>query len=149
MEVTLGTDDVARVSISEDISCDSSSKSGSEHSVEIKRKPVQVDINNAEFTISPSNKRKISETLIKRLSDPSCPEESSKVEKVKKTLVDSSPTSSISPSKSQTDMLIEKFKGVVQHKIVDFAESSEQEVDSNEEDVQIKDVQSTKKSKNC
>lgn len=124
MEVTLGGDDVARVSISEDISYDSSSKSGSENSVEIKRKPVQVDIDNAEFTISPSNKLKMSDTLIKRLSDSSSSEDCLKVEKLKKNLVIDSPqSSSTSPNKSQTDILIEKFKDVIEHRVVDFNHS--------------------------
>lgn len=129
MEVTLGKDDVAKVSISEDISCDSSTKSGSsENSIELKRKPVQVDIDNAEFTISPSNKLKISDTLIKRLSDSSSPEDepSQRVENVKKSLVAAESTCSTnsgsSTSKSHTDKLIEKFKDVVEHSVVDFKE---------------------------
>lgn len=140
MEVTLGNDDVARVSISEDVSCDSSSKSStSENSVELKRKPVQVDIdNNAEFTISPSNKLKISDALIKRLSDAS-DDSPPKVDRVKKNLVvdESPPRSSMSPSIAESEMISEKFKEVVEDEVVDLKvplnEESSTEISTSEE----------------
>ncbi|KAG5896809.1 hypothetical protein JTB14_032053 [Gonioctena quinquepunctata] len=112
MEITLGNDDIGCVSISENISPPNgdSSRSGSDYGVEIKRKPVQVDIDNAEFSISPSSKLKISDQLIKRLSDAG-----DKIEGVKKSIVE---------KKSQTDILIEKFQDVVQHEVVDFNQPS-------------------------
>ncbi|KAJ8939928.1 hypothetical protein NQ318_007856 [Aromia moschata] len=117
MEITLGNDDIACVSISENMSSSSSesSKSGSEHSLESKKKPVQVDIENTELTISPSNKLKISDKLMKRLSDTDENVESTqKVNDVKRALMEKSPT----------DILIEKFKGVVEHEIIDFGQPS-------------------------
>ncbi|KAJ8933728.1 hypothetical protein NQ314_013858 [Rhamnusium bicolor] len=117
MEITLGNDDIGCISISENISNHSeSSKSGSDYNLENKRKPVQVEIENAEFTISPANKIKISDKLIKRLSDGGENTSSSaKVEETKKASVG---------KKSPTDILIEKFKGVVEHEIVDFSQPS-------------------------
>ncbi|KAJ8980077.1 hypothetical protein NQ317_009433 [Molorchus minor] len=118
MEITLGNDDVGCVSISENMSSSSSesSKSSSDHSLETKKKPVQVDIENTEYTISPSNKLKISDKLIKRLSDgDENTNNSQKVVEVKKTIPE---------KKSPTDILIEKFKGVVEREIINFSEPS-------------------------
>nr|CAI5841505.1 unnamed protein product [Callosobruchus analis] len=124
MEVSLGNDDISCFSMTGKTSPVSSevSKSGSEQSVEIKKRPVQVDIDNAEFTISPSNKLKIADKLIKRLSDSSdSNHDSEKVEEVKKNLV-------LGEKKSQTDMLIERFKGIVENKVVNFKEDGETEL---------------------
>lgn len=116
MEVTLGNDDIGCVSISENISANSSdsemSKLGGELS---KRKPIQVDIENAELTISPTNKLKISDKLIKRLSDAdNSATANPKLEEARKSI----------GKKSPTDILIEKFRNVVEHEVVDFGHAS-------------------------
>ncbi|CAH1991479.1 unnamed protein product [Acanthoscelides obtectus] len=145
MEVSLGNDDVGCFSVTGKTSPVNSdvSKCGSEHSVEIKKRPVQVDIDNAEFTISPSNKLKIADKLIKRLSDSSDSNQNSdKVEEAKKNL-------SLGENKTQTDMLIERFKGIVEKEVIDFKEGSEvdsSKLDKNDEaELKItEDVQSQK-----
>ncbi|KAJ8920734.1 hypothetical protein NQ315_004873 [Exocentrus adspersus] len=108
MEVTLSNSSrQVCLSISENVSPELSDSEISTSSEQFKKKPVQVDIENTEFTISPTNKLKMSDQLIKRLSDadenvPSDP----KVEEVKKNIME---------KKSPTDILIEKFKSVVEH----------------------------------
>lgn len=85
VEITLGNPDRALETVSS-----SNSECSSDFSVELKKKPVQVDVDNVEFTISPASKLKITETLIKRLSDDDCAEGSSsqdKVDQVKKSLL--------------------------------------------------------------
>lgn len=128
MEVTLGNDEVARVNISEDIIDDSFSKPEMKHNFEINRKPVQVNVDNLELTISPSNKLKMSETLIKRLSDSNFAGDSN-IDKVKKRIeIESPPISSISSNKSQTDILVKKFKSVVEEsklKVHNLTENNE------------------------
>ncbi|VEN33561.1 unnamed protein product [Callosobruchus maculatus] len=151
MEVSLGNEDIGCFSMTGKTSPVSSevSKSGSEQSVEIKKKPVQVDIDNAEFTISPSNKLKIADKLIKRLSDSSdSNHDSEKIEEAKKNL-------SLGERKSQTDMLIERFKGIMENKVVNFKEDTEQKesakveqsdiVDGKTAIKEVKDVKSEKK----
>lgn len=65
MEISLGI-------ISESLSIPNSDASkDNELGMELKRKPVQVNIDNAEFSISPTNKLKITEQLMKRLSEES------------------------------------------------------------------------------
>lgn len=65
----------------------SNSECSSDFSVELKKKPVQVDVDNVEFTISPASKLKITEKLIKRLSDDDCADQD-KVDQVKRNLVE-------------------------------------------------------------
>lgn len=65
----------------------SNSECSSDFSVELKKKPVQVDVDNVEFTISPASKLKITEQLIKRLSDDDCAGHD-KVDQVKRSLLD-------------------------------------------------------------
>ncbi|XP_050306700.1 protein kinase C-binding protein 1 isoform X2 [Anthonomus grandis grandis] len=59
----------------------SNSECSSDFGAEIKKKPVQVDVDNVEFTISPASKLKLADKLIKRLSDVD-----GKVEEVKRDL---------------------------------------------------------------
>ncbi|XP_076269494.1 zinc finger MYND-type containing 8 isoform X2 [Rhynchophorus ferrugineus] len=68
MEISLGNDDRRGIGYSENISS-SSSECSSDFSMELKRKPIQVDVDNAEFTISPASKFKMADKLIQRLSD--------------------------------------------------------------------------------
>ncbi|XP_018570944.1 protein kinase C-binding protein 1 isoform X2 [Anoplophora glabripennis] len=123
MEITLGNDDIGCISISENISSNSSDSELSRSEIEqSKRKPVQVDIENAEFTISPTNKLKISDKLIKRLSD-SDKNADSKIEEARRNIND---------KKSPTDILIEKFRHVVDHEIVDFSQPSTSSVEDSD-----------------
>ncbi|XP_057668394.1 uncharacterized protein LOC130901213 isoform X1 [Diorhabda carinulata] len=99
MEITLGNDDLGCVSILENMSPPNgeSSRSESECGIEIKKKPIQVDINNAEFSISP-NKLKISDQLIKRLTDVK------KIEEVKSKITElDSPVNISQPSTSNSE----------------------------------------------
>lgn len=125
MEVTLGNDDISCVSISENISANSSdsemSRLGGEQS---KRKPIQVDIENTELTISPTNKLKISDKLIKRLSDADKNVTANpKIEEVRKNI----------GKKSPTDILIEKFRNVVDHEVIDFGHASTSSLEDDNE----------------
>ncbi|XP_066256343.1 uncharacterized protein Zmynd8 isoform X5 [Euwallacea similis] len=86
VEISLGNDEKGTVSCIENISS-SNSECSSDFSVEFKKKPVQVDVDNVEFTISPARKLKMTDTLIKRLSDGECStstEESSKLDNVER-----------------------------------------------------------------
>ncbi|CAH1183412.1 unnamed protein product [Phaedon cochleariae] len=124
MEISLGNEDI---SISDNVSPPNgeTSKSSSECSFEHKRKPVQVDIDNAEFTISPSNKLKISDQLMKRLSDAK-----EKAEEVKK---------SVFEVKSPTDTLIEKLQVGFQQQEVESSEPSTSDGTTNQEEHTISD----------
>uniref|UniRef100_A0AAR5PEM3 Protein kinase C-binding protein 1 n=1 Tax=Dendroctonus ponderosae TaxID=77166 RepID=A0AAR5PEM3_DENPD len=66
MEVRLGKEKAERVS--ENISS-SNSECSSDVSVDSKKRPVQVDVDNVEFTISPARKLKMVDALMKRFSD--------------------------------------------------------------------------------
>ncbi|XP_066159158.1 MYND-type zinc finger-containing chromatin reader Zmynd8 isoform X9 [Euwallacea fornicatus] len=86
VEISLGNDEKGTVSCIENISS-SNSECSSDFSVEFKKKPVQVDVDNVEFTISPARKLKMTDTLIKRLSDGECStstEENSKLDNVER-----------------------------------------------------------------
>lgn len=113
MEISLGNEK-GSVGYSENISSNSSECS-SDFGVEIKKKPVQVDVDNVEFTISPASKLKMSDKLIGRLSDkdntskdsPSTSNANSEsLQNVKRDLN--------SDKSAHTTKLIEKLKEIVQ-----------------------------------
>lgn len=115
MEISVGNDDTGNISISENVSdmSDSSKSELLEWIVDMKRKPVQVNVENKEFHISPQNKAKISDKLIKKFAETgesSANETNAAVEVAKKQIINES---SSGICKTQTDLLLEKYRVVV------------------------------------
>lgn len=118
MEISVGNDDTGNISISENVSdmSDSSKSELLEWIAEMKRKPVQVNIENKEFTISPQNKSKISDKLMKKLAltgeNSDATETNPAVEAVKKQIATENVPESF---KTQTDLLLEKYETQAQN----------------------------------
>lgn len=95
MEISVNNDDTGNISISENVSDMSESSRSDVWLSEMKRKPiVQVNVENTEFSISPQNKSKIADQLIRKLGDT----DENKVDGAKKNI-----------AKTHTDMLLEKM----------------------------------------
>ncbi|KAL1490328.1 hypothetical protein ABEB36_013042 [Hypothenemus hampei] len=89
MEISLGNSDNGPLNCLDNVSS-SNSECSSDFSVELRKKPIQVDVDNVEFTISPARKLKMADKLMKRLSDgESSSVDSAKIESVKRDITES------------------------------------------------------------